>query len=172
MKINGIILLLTMFFISAGAHAVANAEVQTVVVKSSQNKVLSKKNLDAIKRFILKTGQTCTYSNMYNDNPCYQTAHYQFYLNPDPGGPHNHPQWNINCDPKKGDFNSLVIETNMKPVVPDVTTYLANTTVQFFSNNVEIKFYNKVNKVQSQVAIKTAQLAVAELLLQIKKRNK
>ena len=35
------------------------------------------------------------------------------FWTPDPGGPHNHPQWNLNCDPEKGDFNTLTIRRNL-----------------------------------------------------------
>lgn len=62
-----------------------------------------------IKQYILSCGKRCTYSNMYNDNPCMETQNYFFYLNPDPGGPFNHPQYNMNCDPEKGDFHTLVV---------------------------------------------------------------
>jgi hypothetical protein len=177
MKINGIILLLTMFFISLGAHAMANAEVQTVVVESSQNKVLSKKNLDAIKQFILKTGQTCTYSNMYNNNPCYQTAHYQFYLNPDPGGPHNHPQWNINCDPKKGDFNTLVIKAspsqNLAQIDSKIDLKKISTTVNFFDKeNINIQLFDFFKNIPSTAAIASSEIAVKELLLAMEKQSK
>jgi len=40
---------------------------------------------------------------MYNDNPFYQVENYSFYLNPDSG------QRNINCDPTKSGFRTLVI---------------------------------------------------------------
>jgi hypothetical protein len=33
------------------------------------------------------------------------------FLNPEPGGPNNHPQWNINCDQTKSDFNQIVVRT-------------------------------------------------------------
>ena len=69
---------------------------------------LTKPNLDKIKRFILNRGQTCTYNNMFNRQPCVSTDHFTFYLHPDPG-PNNQPQWNINCDPAIGDFNTLVV---------------------------------------------------------------
>ena len=48
---------------------------------------------------------------MYGNNPHYQLGDLHVYLNPDPGGPHNHPQWNIRCDPQKSDFNVMVIQT-------------------------------------------------------------
>jgi hypothetical protein len=80
-------------------------------VNGEKEAILNKNILDRIKRYILQSGQRETYCNMFNDNPHFSTEHYDFYLNPDPGGPVNHPQWNINCDLKKGDFNTLVIRT-------------------------------------------------------------
>jgi hypothetical protein len=70
--------------------------------------VLNKENLDRVKRFILGTGRRCTYVNMFNNNPCFELADFEFYLNPDPG-PNGHPQWNINCDATRGDFNTLAV---------------------------------------------------------------
>ena len=50
---------------------------------------------------------------MFNNNPCFTTEHFIFYLNPDPGGPYQHRQWNMNCDLDKGDFNTLVVRRRM-----------------------------------------------------------
>jgi len=72
-------------------------------------KILSKENLDRVKRHILASGKRCTYTSMYNNNPCMETPGFRLYLNPDPG-PNGHPQWNINCDTGRGDFNSLVVQ--------------------------------------------------------------
>ena len=70
--------------------------------------ILGKRNLDRIKNYIIAQGRRCTYSNMYNNNPCFDLAGVRLYLNPDPG-PDGHPQWNINCDISRGDFNTLVL---------------------------------------------------------------
>lgn len=70
--------------------------------------LLNKANLDQIKQHIIGLGARCTYVNKYNNNPCWSLAPYVFYLNPDPG-PDGNPQWNINCDISRGDFNTLVI---------------------------------------------------------------
>ncbi len=80
---------------------------------NEQEPVLNKRTLDVIKAFLLKKGQRCTYSQKFNNNPCFTTEHFKFYLNPDSGGPHQHPQWNMNCDPERGDFNTLVIRRRM-----------------------------------------------------------
>jgi len=69
----------------------------------SEEKTITRENLINIKQFILQQGKHETYCNMYNDNPAYQTKGYRFYLNPDSS------HENINCDPKKSDFNSLTI---------------------------------------------------------------
>ena len=71
--------------------------------------VFNRANLIAIQQFILRQGRTQTYCNMYNNNPFFPVGRYSFYLDPDPGGPHNHPQYNGNCDPEKSEFHTLVI---------------------------------------------------------------
>lgn len=91
----------------------------SITVRSDEEAIINKTNLDRIKRFILNKKFTCTFSQMYNNNPFFQTDNYSFYLIPDPGGPHNHPQWNINCDPKKGDFNILTIRRKIDEDLSD-----------------------------------------------------
>ena len=71
--------------------------------KSSDEKVITRANLTAIKQFILKKGFRETYCNMYNDNPAYHTKNFFFYLNPD-SGPKSR-----NCETDKSDFHSLTI---------------------------------------------------------------
>jgi hypothetical protein len=93
--------------------AKTKTEYVTLRLRSDEEEIINKINLDQIKKFILQQGRRCTYSQMYNDNPCYEIGPYLYYLNPDPGGPHNHPQWNINSDREKGDFNTLVIRRNL-----------------------------------------------------------
>ena len=67
------------------------------------NKIITRANLIKIKEFILKNGFRSTYCNMYNNNPAFHGKNFHFYLNPDNG------QKNINCDPDKSDFNTLVM---------------------------------------------------------------
>jgi hypothetical protein len=83
---------------------------KTVVATDS---IINRKNLIRIKQFILLNKQTRTFSQMFNNNPFYKTERYEFYLIPDPGGPNIHPQWNINCDPSKGDFNTIIVRKNI-----------------------------------------------------------
>jgi hypothetical protein len=80
-----------------------------LIAVPADDPVLNKANLDIIKRYIIANGARCTYSNMYNNNPCWALSEFSFYLNPDPG-PDGHPQWNIDCDVTRGDFNTLVIK--------------------------------------------------------------
>jgi len=68
------------------------------------------KNFNLVKNFILKNGDRHTYCNMYNNNPHYMFGFIDVFLNPEYGGPYNHPQWNINCDPDKSDFDKIVIK--------------------------------------------------------------
>ena len=71
--------------------------------RSSDEKVITRANLTAIKQFFLKKGLRETYCNMYNNNPAYHTKNFSFYLNPDSG------QKNINCETDKSDFHSLTV---------------------------------------------------------------
>jgi len=75
---------------------------------STSAPILGKGNLDRIKKYIIAQGRRCTYSNIYNNNPCFALAGVRLYLNPDPG-PNGQLQWNINCDVSRGDFNTLVL---------------------------------------------------------------
>jgi hypothetical protein len=106
-------------------------EYVTLRLRSDEEQVINKKNLDQIKQFILKQGKRCTYSQMYNNNPCYELGPYIFYLNPDPGGPNNHPQWNINSDLVRGDFNTLVIRRNISVVKSDEAFYDQYRHIEF-----------------------------------------
>src|SRR5215475_532591 len=85
----------------------------TVHIGAREDAVVNRDNLIAIRTFMLRSGKTRTYSNMYNNNPWLETEHFHLYLNPDPGGPHDHRQWNINCDPKVGDFQTLVLRRKL-----------------------------------------------------------
>lgn len=66
--------------------------------------ILSVKEFEEIKTFILSNGDQLTFCNMYNDNPHYDFGDFDAYLNPETG------QQNINCDPALSDFNMLVIQ--------------------------------------------------------------
>jgi len=83
---------------------------KTVVASDS---IINRENLVRIKQFILLSKQTRTFCQMFNDNPFFETERYEFYLNPDPGGPHKHPQWNINCDPSRGDFHTIIVRKKL-----------------------------------------------------------
>jgi uncharacterized protein YcfL len=181
-KIN-IIFVTAALLIGLGANTMAHAQLYSAVIKGSENAVLNKKNLDIAKRFMLKNGQTCTWSNMYNNNPCFATAHYQFYLNPDPGGPHNHRQWNIDCDPKKGDFNTLVIcgdgvSLNQRNDIDKATKRqssieLIDTSVGFIDKDkVVIEFAGTKAEIPALAATESSRIALEELLLAIKTRSK
>jgi hypothetical protein len=162
-------------FISLGANTMAHAEQYFAEIKSSENDIINKNNLDLAKRFILKNGQTCTWSNMYNNNPCFATTHYQFYLNPDPGGPNNNPQSNINCDPKIGDFNTLVIRSNnqQQEIVKDGKIVIDAIDTQLnFIDKEKVEFRSFGSKADDIAIIQSSEIAVKELLLAIKARSK
>jgi hypothetical protein len=159
------------------ANTVAHAEYYSAEIKGSEDAVLNKKNLDIAKRYLLKNGQTCTWSNMYNNNPCFATQHYYFYLNPDPGGPHHHSQWNINCDPKLGDFNTLVIRSNdqQKEIVKDGKVFIdrLDVSLDFIDKQkVEIWFYGPKTEIPATATIESSAIALKELLRAIKARKK
>ncbi len=172
MKVLAIFVSLFTLLISLEANTMAHAEDHTVEIKSGESEILNKNNLDVAKRFMLKNGQTCTWSNMYNNNPCFATTHYQFYLNPDPGGPHHHPQWNINCDPKKGDFNTLAIRSNdeQQEIVKDGKIVI-DTQLNFIDKE-KVEFRSFGSKADDIAIIQSSEIAVKELLLAIKARSK
>ncbi len=62
-----------------------------------------------LERLVLARGGRRTFCNMYCDNPWIETARFDVYLLPEPGGPHLHPQWNIRCDPTKTRFRRASI---------------------------------------------------------------
>ncbi|AUX25820.1 uncharacterized protein SOCEGT47_063720 [Sorangium cellulosum] len=97
-----------MLILSLAACAQGQPTRMKTTMPSSEQQILSKGNLDRVKRYILESGERCTYSNRYNNNPCVRLPQLSLYLNPDPG-PDGHPQWNINCDITRGDFNTLVV---------------------------------------------------------------
>jgi hypothetical protein len=68
------------------------------------SKKISLEQFEIIKNFILEKGDTKTYRNYDNNNPHYSFKDYDVYLGSDVG------QKNINNDPKKSDFNELVIQ--------------------------------------------------------------
>lgn len=84
-----------------------------VRLDAQEDPVVNESNLVCLTQRILLRGQTCTYCQMFSNNPCFETARFLFYLDPDPGGPNQHPQWNINCDPKRGEFHTLVIRRKL-----------------------------------------------------------
>lgn len=67
--------------------------------------VLPSAEFGKIKKFILEKGGTMTYCNMYNDNPYYRFGNFDVFLSPSVG------QFNINCDPRRSDFNQMTIRT-------------------------------------------------------------
>jgi hypothetical protein len=70
--------------------------------------------LQQVKQLILAGGHRCTFSNMYNHNPCARVGELDLYLIPDPG-PDGHPQWNLNSELPRGDFHTLLVV----PLNPD-----------------------------------------------------
>lgn len=90
----------------SGAYAQRSSMIE---ISTAEESVVSKTNLDRIKKYIIAQGQRCTYSNMYNNNPCFKLETVNLYLNPDlcPNG----YLCNSNSDITRGDFNHLVIHT-------------------------------------------------------------
>ena len=139
-------------------------------VNGDKEDILNEKNLDRIKRTILQSGQRETFCNKYNDNPHFSTEHYDFYLNPDPGGPVNHPQWNINCDLKKGDFNTLVIRTKAGSGADSRDQYRYITFLNKFDIQLEVDYADPdmpISRIRE-----FPERAIQEFLLLIKKGGK
>ena len=90
-----------------------------MLLRLDSDAVVSVSNLEALKTFILKSRVARTFCQMYNQNPFLDLERVELYLMPDPGGPHAHPQWNINCDPKRGDFRRLVIRRKLTSSTTD-----------------------------------------------------
>lgn len=104
-----------------------------VITLPAKDPLLNKTNLDRVKRHILALGERCTYGNKFNHNPCWMLPPYQFYLDPDPG-PQGQAQWNINCDPARGDFNTLVVGIDGEPLTGAVD-FRPNEVVRFHTFN-------------------------------------
>ena len=94
--------------------------------EAQEQQMLSRESLQQLKQTILASGHRCTFSNMYNHNPCLRAGGLDLYLIPDPG-PDGHPQWNLNSDPAKGDFHQLL-------VVP-LDSERRSAQVSFFDDN-------------------------------------
>ena len=161
------IALILSFFTSP---SMAHARPLTLRLHSGAEPILNKSNLDKIKQFILKRGQTCTYSNMYNNNPCIETSHFSFYLNPDPG-PGNTIQWNIGCDPKKGDFNTMVIHRNLQGEHTDAQFADQYRSIEFKDES-KLRLLEHYHSRMSKAAIREfPEQAIKELLAAIKQRE-
>jgi hypothetical protein len=71
-----------------------------------EREILTPKVFREIKDWILTRGDRMTYCAMYNNNPHAELGDVHLFLNPDTG------QKNVNCDPKKSDFNHMVLRTD------------------------------------------------------------
>lgn len=146
----------------------AKMEKRAVVhVRSDQESVLNQANLQEIKRYILQSGQTRTYSQKYSHNPFFSTDAYFFYLNPDPGGPVGHPQWNIGCDPKIGDFHTLVIQKTEK--TRSTADFPGQYLHVFFLHENDIQITSDALRAPALKVRESAEHAVEELLGLIEK---
>lgn len=83
-------------------------ETGTLSLQSATETILNKPNLDKVRQFILTGGRTCTYNNMYSDQPCVKTERFSYYLSPDP----DPRRWKMRCEPE-GDCHSLKIHNNL-----------------------------------------------------------
>ena len=152
---------------------VQGAERKVIHIRSGEGSILNKTNLDRIKHFLLQKGETCTYCNMYNNNPCFETENFYFYLNPDPGGLVNHPQWNINSDPTKGDFNTLVIRKKMKKNHQDVDFGDQYRHIKFFEeHDIQLEAFYTDSKMSTAKMREFPEKAVKELLEWIEQNEK
>lgn len=72
-------------------------------IGTSQEALLTKKNLLRIQQWIIQQGQRQTYCSKYGNNPYFATEQFDYYLDPDGG------QQNGNCDLAKSGFHTLVV---------------------------------------------------------------
>ncbi len=75
----------------------------TLYPADPQETLLTKKNLLRVQEWIIQQGSRQTYCSRYNSTPFFETARFNYYLNPDPG------QQNINCDLAKSGFHTLAV---------------------------------------------------------------
>ncbi len=64
------------------------------------------KQFNEVKKFILQKGDRQTFCNKYNDNPHYDFERFHAYLEPAIG------QRNICCNPELSDFNTIIIRSD------------------------------------------------------------
>ena len=74
---------------------------------------MNRANLQRIKRFILERGERCTYCQMFNNNPCFATRNYRFFLIRIREVPTTTRSGNINCELERSDFRTLVVSRSI-----------------------------------------------------------
>lgn len=105
-KLNGMVtlLVLALLLVAQGEpDQTAKPEQMILRIVPTSSSSINHNRLLKIKQFVIQQGRRTTYCNMYNNNPSYRTAGYEFFLNPDVG------QKNVNCEIGKSDFNQLTI---------------------------------------------------------------
>jgi hypothetical protein len=102
---------------------------------------------------------------MYNNNPTFRTTNFAFYLNPDGG------QSNINCDPMKGDFNTLVIRRNPPGRMTDEEFQDQYRNINFFNEfSIRLEAHDLNPKAPVSQIRELSERAVIELLQVITER--
>ena len=76
----------------------------TTTIQKGADTVVTTENFVRLRRFIIAQGRRRTYCSAFNYNPYFPFTRFNLYLNPA-------DQRNINCEIRKSDFPTLVIQT-------------------------------------------------------------
>ena len=153
------LILIGIVFYTATVYAMFESVSLEIRPEKGHEGIITRENLIKIQQFILKRGKRETYCNMYNSNPTTKTNSYQFHLNPDTG------QKNINCDPEKSKFHTLVIQ-NLKA---DTAPY---RTVKFLDKDyIHLSTTSPKNDLTAQQLRNPIESALKEILEKIQKEG-
>ncbi len=128
--------LLAALVLASAAHTVPAWELPpvTVITLPAKDPLLNKANLNRVKRHILSTGdRSSLITNKYNQVPVWTLPPYRLHLEPDP--PAKGQPWNINCDPARGDFNTLAIDLRDAPPLTGVIDFRPKEAIRFRAND-------------------------------------
>lgn len=123
--------------------------------------LLNKANLDRVKAYLLQHGERCFYSNRFNHSPCLVLPDMHLFLDPDPG-PDGNPQWNLNCEVSKGDFNTLVVLAGEPDDRYQWLTFFTADTVMLHTKAEA----NPIATQQAKISMEKAVRAVLDLIAQ------
>ena len=124
--------LLAALVLTSAASAVPAWELPpvTVITLPAKDPLLNKANLNRIKHHILSTGERSSLiTNKYNQVPVWTLPPYRLHLEPDP--PAKGQPWNIDFDPARGDFHTLVIDLRDELPLTGVIDFRPKEAIRF-----------------------------------------